>query len=139
MSFAFSLKLIKIKCLFWVKKSVLKNNCSYYLKILTAFDIFCSITTISMQLVRQYTSCIPDYFFRTTQYQQLVPPCTNRKSDFFIRHHHLLTDHNVINYSNDPPLLSVIMTNQQGIKYFYYLTRYLNVPLSYGIITVDMN
>ena len=70
---------------------------------MTVFDIFCSNTTISMQLVRQYTSCISDYFFRTPLYQQLVPPCTNRKSEFFNRHHHLLTDHNVINYPNAPP------------------------------------
>ena len=34
--------------------------------------------------------------------------------------------------------LPMTMTNQQGVKYFYSLTRYLNVPFSYGIITVDI-
>ena len=85
---------------------------------MTAFDIFCSNTTISMQLVRQYTNCISDYFFHTHPYQQLVPPCTIRKLDFFIMHHHLLTDHNVMYYPHVPPLLPYIWQHSRNEAHF---------------------
>ena len=90
-----------------LRKNIFKDKLELQLKKIKCIWLFCINTTISTQLVWQSTNCISD-FFPYPPYQQLVLQCTIRKSDFFIMHHHLLTNHNVINYPNASPLSQYI-------------------------------